>query len=246
MAQIPFKPRGEVTDVIKEMKEGYDRPHDPDLTMLEPTLIREARMGRQPIHRLWAGEELHQVGLRHERRGQYAEALRLYRFARHGFSPDELMGPARVMRDEGLLLSRRLGDHDAGMELVDSAQALLGTDVNNDKAERQRRVTFGYMLRAQILAHSNTRRAVPEIIELALDGCEDFCPRDKDVLLDFAVRHADGAAKRALQLRQLDIHVARGRPLRVAGSMTRIVIDAELLAAKKIASGLATTIFRRE
>lgn len=241
---IPFKPKGnEVTQVLKELKNGFD---DSSLDELEPALLRGAGLGHGPLYIIFNGEIFHQLALRAERRGEITKARWRYERSLRSFEEDEYLGRARLLRDYGLFLCKN-DEPQKGLELIETALRLHEQDVHNDKSERQRRITLGYLWRAQITVHhENAGHALKQLIAFALEGCLGCSLRDQYFIVSFAREHAPLALHPPLDARLLDIHTNRGKPLRTVMSIASWVIDTELLIAQRIAGRIIRAIIRRE
>lgn len=239
MATIPFKPRDSPTRrAVKELKrDSVKTTHNEQ----EATLQRGAYLSSEPMYVLLSGEILHQLALKCERRGQTVNARALYIDSLKRFKKSEPLGHARVLRDYGLFLCRH-GEVDEGLELAKQALDLHKDDVQNAKGKRQRRITEGYVWRAQVLAGQDVKSALAQLTEFAMNGCLDCSLRDQDVLVTFALKYARGTNRPPLIARQIDIQAELGRPVDVVTSIVRLIIDIELIVAGKV----LRTIFRRE
>lgn len=241
---IPFKPKeNPLADTLKDLKEGFD---DPGLDKLEPMLLREAGLPREPLFVLFQGEVFHQLALRAERRGERHKARWRYERSLGSFSESELLGRARVMRDYGLFLCKE-DEPQKGLDYINTALELHHQDVQNAKGKRQRRITQGYLWRAQITVNTTEAdHALEQLISFALEGCRDCSLRDQYFIVSFAREHAPLAFHPSLDARLLDIHTERGKLLRTVSSIASWVIDTELLIAQRIAGRIIRTIIRRE
>lgn len=241
---IPFKPKGNyLAATLKDLKEGFD---DPGLDELEPTLLREAGLPREPLFVLFQGEIFHQLALRAERRKEAAKARWRYEKAIASFNETEFLGRARVLRDYGLFLCKQ-DEPQKGLGYIDTALKLHDQDVQNEKGKRQRRITVGYLWRAKVLTGADDATdALEQLISFALEGCSDCSLRDQYFIVSFAREHAPLALHPSLDARLLDIHTERGKLLRTVTSIATWVIDTELLIAQRIATRIIRTIFRKE
>lgn len=150
------------------------------------------------------------------------------------------------MRDFGLFLCKHDEPH-KGLEYIETALEFHDNDVQNQKCERQRRITLGYLWRAQITVQTaEAGRALEQLITFALEGCGDCSLRDQYFIVSFAREHAPLALHPSLDARLLDIHTERGKPLRTVTSIAAWVIDTELLIAQRIAGRIIRTILRKE
>jgi len=169
------------------------------------------------------------------RQGDYAFANKLFARSRASFNDFEYQGLARVERDDGIRLVRA-GEHKAGIALIEEALELHESDRKNRKGRRQRLVTEGYLLRANILAGRQVDASIDRLVELALEESIHlgFCLRDQHFVVDFARHCTSGSTRRALDIRMLDITTERGKIAGTIRSIANVVIDSELIVASKI------------
>lgn len=203
-------------------------------------------MPRESLYILFQGEIYHQLALRAERRGEVTKARWRYERSLRSFKEEEYLGRARVMRDYGLFLCKNDEPH-KGFEYIETALKLHDHDVQNQKSERQRRITLGYLWRAQITVHTaEAGHALEQLITFALEGSSDCSLRDQYFIVSFAREHAPLALHPSLDARLLDIHTERGKLLRTVTSIATWVIDTELVIAQRIAGRIIRTILRKE
>lgn len=150
------------------------------------------------------------------------------------------------MRDYGLFLCKNDEPH-KGLGYIETALKLHDEDVQNAKAERQRRITLGYLWRAQITAQTvDAGSALEQLITLALEDCLDCSLRDQYFIVSFSREHAPLKLHPALDARLLDIHTERGKPLRTIMSIASWVIDTELLIAQRVTAHIIRRVLRKE
>lgn len=239
MAKIPFKLRNTpARETLKKFKDGFD---DTSLITEEPSVYRAASLSAEPMIIVWRGELFHQLALRHERRGQTKTAIGHYEESLRSFRSDEYLGPARAKRDYALLLSR-YGDVQAGLAMAYEAYALHDADIEKAKVDRdalakgrrQQRITQGYVWRAEYYAGVNPEHALDQLVELALYDSHDFCLRDQQILVDFAIAHTAGPTHRALHARQLKIRSDQKKLFGMLVSIANLVIDTELIVVERM------------
>jgi hypothetical protein len=231
MTETSLKPRGnEVHELLKLLKVRFD---DRNLAFYEPTLYRQAMLSDEPMFASWRGEILHQLALRAERRGDVARAMSLYGYSSEAFRDSASLGRARQTRDFGMMMCRE-GEPEKGWRLIQEALELHEGDRHNAKGERQRRITQGYELRAQVMAGQKVEQALDQLTELALAGSLDFCLRDQFFVVEFVRRYTSGDARRAMDMRRVDIMASRGQLAGTVTSIVRMMIDTEVTFAGKL------------
>lgn len=232
MTVSTLKPTGGlIPEILKLLKDGFD---DPKLDVYEPSLYRAAMLSRTPEVILWKGEILHQLALRAERRGDLDRAFSLYKLAIAELKDTTTLGEARCLRDLGIRLAL-VGKHEDGVELVRAACELHHQDLQTatgpgqeSKGERQLLIGHGYLLRARIVGDEDRRSALDELIDLTVLESRGFSLRDQQILVDFTIDYAQGADKRELRRRQLELNAKRLKPIGTATSIARVVIDTQL------------------
>ncbi len=232
MTVSTIKPTGGlIPEVLKLLKDGFD---DARLDLYEPNLYRAAMLSTLPEVVMWKGEILHQLALRAERRGELQKAFRLYKLAIPHLKETSVQGEARCLRDMGIRLALT-ADPDDGVETVRLACELHHLDVEmaegseqESKGERQLLVGHGYLLRARVIGDEDRRSAIQELIDLTIVESPGFSLRDQTILVNFTSRHAQGAARRELHRRQLELNARRLKPIDTVKSIAQVVIDTQL------------------
>ena len=192
-----------------------------------------------PQDKPWNGEAHHQLALMHEADGDEDEAEKHYVQSMSTFAEHEWLGLARVMRDYGLFVARTR-DLEAGLMQIKQALSLHDEDLKTAKGknqrlkgERQRRITESYVWRARLLVDKNDTRALNSLIEFALTECHDCCLRDQQQTILFVAPYADDGQRPLLDARLVEIKFRRRKLSGVVLSMAKLVIDVELMVAKK-------------
>jgi hypothetical protein len=231
MTQTALKTRGdEVQQVMKLFKRRFD---DRELGLYVPTLYRQVSLSDDPRYACRRGEILHQLGLYHWRRGDVVFARKLFELSGRAFHEFEYLGLARNERDTGMMLVRS-GEPKDGLRRIHDALELHDSDSQNQKGRRQRRVTEGYLLRARVLSGERVDESLNRLVELALEGSQDFCLRDQHFVVDFARQFVGGSTRRSLDIRMLDISAERGTIPGTVMSIANVVIDTQMIVAGKI------------
>lgn len=216
------KPTDDVVQpILKVMKTRFD---DREATrQYRLGLLRAAEFPNNPATEAWSGDILDQLAEWEIRHGDPIKAHDLLQKAHERFDPLEALGPARSFRRHAHLLLR-LGKLDDAFAVFDQAEELHALDRKNGKGRRQQRVTAIARLEARVVADHDRKEAVEELVEHALFDMGDFCFRDQHDRVRFVLPLASGSAKRALQVRQLEIDVARHRPVRAVQSIANVMI----------------------
>lgn len=237
---IAYKHRGsELRSLLKIFKQQFDDLKT--LSSYEATLRRLLFFGSNRMDQSWRGEGFHQLALLYEAIGRFDEAEKYYVYSMEVFADHELLGLARVMRDYGLFMARYT-DPKAGLLQIEQALALHEKDHNNAKGFRQRRITESYVWRARLLIDCEDTRALNSLIEFALTDCHDCCLRDQQHAIEFVAPYASGMERQLLDTRLIEVNARRRNVTGAILSMARLVIDTELIIARKI----VRTLTRKE
>ena len=235
MSQTYIKPPDPIVQpALKIFKKDFDRP---DIAADIPNLMRAAFFPNNPATKAWSGEILNRVAEWHARHGDVGKAHELFELSLERFHPAETLGPARDYRDFARLYVTR-GRYDDAFSMLQAAIALHERDRHNQKGQRQRRVTQACLLETRVVADDDRSSAVEELVDLALYEIGDFCLRDQHDRVAFVLPYTRGAAKRALHVRQLEINMARRRPVGTVTSIAQVVIDKELHVTGRIAGAI--------
>lgn len=242
MTVVAFKSRSsDLRTLLKVFKHQFD-----DLATLrryEPAVRRLVFMG-SPQDQPWNGEALHQLALMYEAAGDEEKAEKHYVQSMSTFADHEWLGLARVMRDYGLFVARTR-DLEVGLMQIKQALALHDDDLRlakgknqRLKGERQRRITESYVQRARLLVDRRDRKARNSLIDFALADCRDCCLRDQQQVIEFLLSGKkpyvkSGAHRAQLDARLIEINAKRRKPLGIAKSMAKLVIDIELTIARR-------------
>lgn len=230
-----IKPPDEVVqETLKILKVGFDKPQSAECI---PGLLRAAALPNNPQTAAWSGDIYHRVADWTARHGNPEQADKYFQLALKQFNPSETLGPARTYRDYAKL-KLAVNQPEAAFSMFKTAEMLHEQDRQNGKGRRQARITHANHLAAHVLVDDNRSLAVQQLTDLALFTSHDFCLRDQHDLVSFVLPYSQGAAKRALNRRQLEINIDRRRPLGSALSIATVVIDIELQLAGHLFSSI--------
>lgn len=228
------KPADDVVQpILKVMKTRFDDREATRQYLLG--LLRAATFPNNAATEAWSGDILDQLAEWEIRHGDPVKAHDLLQKAHERFDPLEALGPARSYRRHAQLLLL-LGRFEDAFNAFDQAERFHAVDRKNGKGRRQRRVTAIAKLEARVVADDGRHEALEELVEHALFEMNDFCLRDQHDRVQFVLPYTDGAAKRSLHARQLEIDVARRRPVRTMQSIATVVIGEQKHLARSILS----------
>jgi hypothetical protein len=227
---VAFKfPDSDLRKLLKIFKRQFDDPAL--LRRYEPVIRRAVYLHSSQRDQPWRAEALHQLALLHQAEGELDSAEKFYKLSLREFHDHERLGIARTMRDYGLFIALHY-DPWSGKEWVEKALYLLGEDVPNIKADRQKRITKSYLYRAQLLLDRNDTDALKGLVEFATTS-RDCSLRDQHNALTFALPYVDGLDKHLLVARLIEINARRRKLRKAAVTMASLVIETELFLIRK-------------
>lgn len=229
MADTAFLNRNSpARQTIKAVKTQHDNLHA--LHRYEVVMRRNLFMEGRSEDKGWSAVTLEWIAYIKELDGEYEEAERIYlqAIATHG-NP---LGRARTMRQYALFLARHKSP-EAGMVYALRALEQHEDDAKNLKGQRQRKITESYVWQIRLMIDCHDQAARDSLIEYALLGCRDCCPRDQLQAVEAAKPYAEGMQKSLLEIRTAEVSLLRHRLRDAARSMTLFVIDTEWYLASR-------------
>lgn len=236
VSQLPDPREDAAREALKVLKDGFD---DPSLDSEEALIELDVRRSLTKSIRNNAGEIIHQLALRKERREEIAKADELYRYG-FGLLEGKALAQARLQRDWGTMTLKYL-DQGRGYEMVLDALKLHSLDVTHitkkgrEKGRRQQLITQTYVWRSQVIIGDESSTAMDHLVSLVKRHEFDaFCVRDQKVIIDFLVPRTTESIRLEMLARQAEILAKRRKLLGLARTCTLFVIDAELSIVKSI------------